>query len=210
MSEERCWFCKDLFGAPEAIRCNKCSAYQGRWRRRLPLASTVQMFSWVAAVISAIGAAVAFALAQYADFQARNSNTSISFASAYISGPAVVINAHLANSGRQASIVTHYRLLGREIHLEDAELTPLVDATHVLRSIVDAKAEFTVPLLVTGLKAKESYSRSDVFLALPGATVTLCVDVQESDRLRQCVESRPFEARLLTDVIDHRLPEAPQ
>jgi hypothetical protein len=198
-----CRFCRHEIPARDAQRCNACSAYQQGLRRWLPLSTTVQIFGWLAAIVTAIVGAVPFVITQWTNFETRNSKTFIDFAGSDTRGDAVFIYAHLWNSGRQPSTIGEYHLKKGPV---DALLLPVADAKHEVRSIVNAQGEFTIPLLVLGVQARGSATYDNVIAALPTQAATLCAVVKESDGSpAHCAESPPFQAELLRDVIQRRM-----
>jgi hypothetical protein len=213
MSEEpekvRCRFCQDEIGSVAAERCNQCTAYQHGWRRRLPLSSTVQLFTWWLAIIAGILGARPFVMEQWREYRHRNSRTQIAFVRTDTRGNAVLVYAHLSNGGLHASTLRGYQLLLREAHVDDADLLPFVDAEHDFHNLVPASSEFTAPLDLRRLHAGQ-FLRNQVLAALPKAHAQLRAEVEESDGTVHWVESLPFQAELLRGVVERTLIEEKQ
>jgi hypothetical protein len=199
---ESCWYCGEPIPSLTATRCNKCTAYRRGWRKSLPLLSTMQMLAVLAALVSAIVAFVPFAITQCTNVKTRNSHTAVEFAGVDARNDEVRIYAHLWNTGRQPSTVSGYHLRLAPIHAADVNLLPVMDDNHEVRSVVPAAGEVTVPLLVRGVQGDAAKMNEGLN---QGAKVTLCADIVESNRNRPCVESLPFDAELLRDVIERRL-----
>jgi hypothetical protein len=204
-----CWCCGESIpnDKKKARRCNKCSAYLRGWRKHwVPLASTIQMVAWLAAVLAGIGGAGPFILKEWINFIHRNSQTSVAYAGVDVSSNEVILYAHLWNRGRlRPSTVGSYHLLLGNIHVADRVIYPILYKEHEVRSILDPGTDFTVPLIIPGLEAKDSFSYNAVLASLEHQKVTFCADVTESDGIQKCVESPPFDAELLTDAIQRRL-----
>lgn len=207
--KEKCWFCKDDIGSGDARRCNRCTAYQHGWRRRLPLSSTVQIFTWWLVIIAGILGARPFVMEQLREYRYRNSRTQIAFVRTDTRNDAVLVYAHLSNAGLHAATLRGYQLLLREAHVDDADLLPFVDAEHDFHNLVPASGEFTAPLDVRGLHAGK-LSRNDVLAALAKAHAQLRAEVEESDGTVHWVESLPFQAELLRSVVERTLIEERQ
>src|ERR1041385_324780 len=204
-----CWCCQESIpnANPNAQRCNKCTAYLRGWRKRwIPLTSTVQMVAWLAAVIGAICGAGPFIVTHWLDLIHGGSKTSVAYAGVDVSANEVILYAHLWNRGRlRPSTVGSYHLLLDNIHVADRVIYPIFYKNREVRSIVDAGKDYTVPLIIPGLDAKKSFSYETIRNSLEHQKVTFCADVTESDGTQKCVESPPFDAELLSDVVQRRL-----
>lgn len=190
-----CRTCGELM--PMSARfCGKCKSYRD-WRRFIPITSVVY------SGLSTFFAVLALFITQYANFQNRESKTSISFTGADTS----IVYVHVLNTGRKPSMLRAYRLKFDKLPIETARLVLTGDG-HEVKSVVPAGGETRIGLRVYGFiprddLTKKQYSAAEINQIVDAEQVTLEIDVEESNG--SFVRSVNFEAFQIRALIQNKL-----
>lgn len=189
---KECPTCAELMTS-DAQHCNACHSYRDL-RRFIPITSSVY------SGLSTLFAVLALFITHYANFQNRESKTSISFTGA----DNRVIYVHVANSGRKPSTLRAYRLKFGDM-IETERLVLLTGDGRDISSVIPAEGEARIGLLVRGLTParkhpdKEArYKVAEIDPQLDAMQVTLEIEVEESNgRFVRSVEFEVFQIRTL-------------
>ncbi len=179
--------------------CNQCKSYRD-WRRFIPITSVAY------SGLSTLFAVLALFITHYANFQNRESKTSISFTGA----DASIVYIHVLNTGRKPSTLRAYRLKFDKLPIETARLVLAGDG-HEVKSVIPAGGEARIGLRVSGLILRDDptekpYSAAEINQIVDAEQVTLEIDVEESNG--SFVRSVSFEAFQIRALIQNKLSHA--
>lgn len=178
--------------------CNQCKSYRDL-RRFIPITSAAY------SSITALVAVIALLMTHYANFQNRQSKTSISFAG---TNDDSIIYVRVANTGGNSSVLRAYKLKFGKL-IDERQLI-LTGEPGEIRTVIPAGGEARIGLDVLGLvparkdpKQKARYSRDDVLENLQTEKATIEIEVEESNGpLNRSVK---FDAYQIATVIRNTL-----